>query len=58
MTATNVDGAEGRFTESDRSSPGDGSLKHGGRPDQARHTVKDAVDEIFDRVKTSRRKRH
>src|SRR5437016_2728999 len=57
MTAKNVDGAEGRFTESDRSSPHDRSLKRGARPHQARHIVKDAADEILDRVQTSWRTR-
>lgn len=53
MTAKNVDGAEGRFTDSDRSSPGDGSLKRGARLDQVRHTVIDEADEILDRVRIS-----
>jgi uncharacterized protein YjbJ (UPF0337 family) len=50
MTAKNIDEAKGRVKEAAGVLAGDEDLKRRGRLDQARHTIKDAVDKVFDRV--------
>ena len=54
MTAKNLDEAKGRVKEATGVLTGDDGLKRAGRLDQARHTVKDAVDKVFDRIQNSR----
>lgn len=52
MTAKNVDEVKGRIKEATGVLTGDEGLKRAGRLDQARRTVKVAVDKIFDRVQS------
>ncbi|MGA2927391.1 MAG: CsbD family protein [Solirubrobacteraceae bacterium] len=54
MTAKNVDEVKGRVKRAAGVLTGDASLEREGRVDQARQTIKDAVDKILDRIPTSR----
>jgi uncharacterized protein YjbJ (UPF0337 family) len=51
MTDKNVDEAKGRVKEAAGSLTGDESLKQDGRTDQAKASVKDAVDKVSDKAK-------
>jgi uncharacterized protein YjbJ (UPF0337 family) len=51
MSDKNVDEAKGRIKEAAGSLTGDESLKDEGRADQAKSSVKDAVDKVADKVK-------
>jgi uncharacterized protein YjbJ (UPF0337 family) len=48
MTAKNIDKAKGRAREAAGALTGDRQLKHRGRVDQAKGSVKDAVDKVAD----------
>jgi len=50
MTDKNVDEVKGRVKEAAGVLTDDTSLKHEGRIDQARHSIKDAVDKIADKL--------
>lgn len=50
MTTKNVDEAKGRAKEAAAALADDKSLRHEGRIDQAKHTIKDAVDKIADMI--------
>ncbi|MGA2015049.1 MAG: CsbD family protein [Solirubrobacteraceae bacterium] len=49
MPANNVDEVKGRIKEAAGVLTGNERLRREGRLDQARHTIKNAVDKIFDR---------
>jgi uncharacterized protein YjbJ (UPF0337 family) len=51
MTDKNVDEAKGRVKEAAGSLTGDESLKQEGQTDQAKASVKDAVDHVADKAK-------
>jgi uncharacterized protein YjbJ (UPF0337 family) len=51
MTDKNVDEAKGRVKEAAGSLTGDESLKAEGQTDQAKASVKDAVDTVADKAK-------
>lgn len=51
MTDKNVDEAKGRVKEAVGSLTGDESLKREGQGDQAKSSVKDAVDKVADKAK-------
>jgi len=51
MSDKNVDEAKGRIKEAAGSLTGDESLKEEGRADQAKSSIKDAVDSVADKVK-------
>jgi uncharacterized protein YjbJ (UPF0337 family) len=50
MTDKNVDEAKGRVKEAAGSLTGDKDLKNEGKVDQAKSSVKDAVDKVADKV--------
>jgi uncharacterized protein YjbJ (UPF0337 family) len=50
MTDKNVDEGKGRLKEAAGSLTGDQSLKNEGKVDQAKSSVKDAVDKVADKV--------
>lgn len=50
MTDKNVDEAKGRVKEAAGSLTGDRDLKNEGRVDQAKSSVKDAVDNVADKI--------
>ena len=50
MTDKHVDEAKGRVKEAAGSLTGDKDLKNEGKVDQARSSVKDAVDNVADKV--------
>ena len=50
MTAKNVDKAKGRVKEAAGALTGDRSLKNKGRADQAKGSVKGAVDDVADKL--------
>ncbi len=50
MNTQNIDEAKGRVKEAAGVLTDDKALKHEGRLDQARHTLKDAVDKIVDHL--------
>jgi uncharacterized protein YjbJ (UPF0337 family) len=50
MTSKNMDEVKGRAKEAAGELAGDPSLKREGRVDQAKHTIKDAVDKIADLI--------
>jgi uncharacterized protein YjbJ (UPF0337 family) len=50
MTDKNVDEAKGRVKEAAGSLTGDKDLKNEGKVDQAKSSVKDAVDKVGDKV--------
>ena len=50
MSDKNVDKAKGRAKEAAGALSGDKDLKARGRADQAKGSVKDAVDEVADRL--------
>jgi uncharacterized protein YjbJ (UPF0337 family) len=50
MTDKNIDEAKGRVKEAAGSLTGDKDLKNEGRVDQAKSSVKDAVDKVADKV--------
>ena len=54
MTDKHVDDAKGRVKEAAGSLTGDKDLKNEGRVDQAKSTVKDAVDKVADKVTPDR----
>jgi len=56
MAGKNVDKAKGRGKEAAGAVTGDSSLKNKGRVDQAKGSVKGAVDNVADRL-TGRRRR-
>jgi len=51
MTDKHVDEAKGRIKEAAGSLTGDESLKREGQGDQAKASVKDAVDKVADKAK-------
>lgn len=51
MTDKNVDEGKGRIKEAAGSLTGDDSLKNEGKADQAKSSVKDAVDKVADKAK-------
>jgi uncharacterized protein YjbJ (UPF0337 family) len=51
MSDKHVDEAKGRAKEAAGSLTGDESLKNEGRTDQAKSSVKDAVDNVADKAK-------
>ena len=50
MTDKNVDEAKGRVKEAAGSLTGDSDLKNKGKVDQAKSSVKDAVDKVADKA--------
>ncbi len=56
MTHKNVDKAKGRVKEAAGALTGDKSLKNKGRADQAKGSVKGAVDNIADKLRGKRRR--
>jgi len=56
MTDKNVDKAKGRVKEAAGALTGDRSLKNKGRVDQAKGSVKGAVDNVADKLTGKRRK--
>jgi len=54
MTDKNVDEVKGRVKEAAGVLTDDTSLKHEGRIDQARHTIKDVVDKIVSAPRDAR----
>ena len=56
MTGKNVDKAKGRVKESAGALTGDRSLKNKGRVDQAKGSVKGAVDDVADKLTGKRKK--
>jgi uncharacterized protein YjbJ (UPF0337 family) len=50
MTDKNIDEGKGRVKEAAGSLTGDQSLKNEGKVDQAKSSVKDAVDKVGDKV--------
>jgi len=50
MTDKNVDEVKGRVKEATGSLTGDRDLKNEGKVDQAKSSVKDAVDSVADKV--------
>lgn len=50
MTDKHVDEGKGRLKEAAGSLTGDESLKNEGRADQAKSSVKDAVDKVADKA--------
>jgi uncharacterized protein YjbJ (UPF0337 family) len=50
MTDKNVDEVTGRVKEAAGVLTDDKSLKREGRIDQAKHTIKDAVDKVADKI--------
>ena len=50
MSDKHVDDGKGRLKEAAGSLTGDDSLKREGKIDQAKSTVKDAVDKVADKV--------
>jgi uncharacterized protein YjbJ (UPF0337 family) len=51
MTDKNIDEAKGRIKEAAGSLTDDDSLRREGKADQAKSTVKDAVDKVADTAK-------
>jgi uncharacterized protein YjbJ (UPF0337 family) len=56
MTHKNIDKAKGRVKEAAGALTGDRSLKNKGRADQAKGSVKGAVDNIADKLTGKRRR--
>jgi uncharacterized protein YjbJ (UPF0337 family) len=56
MTDKNVDKAKGRVKEAAGALTGDRSLKNKGRVDQAKGSVKGAVDDVTDKLKPKRKR--
>lgn len=56
MTDKNVDKAKGRAKEAAGAVTGDSSLKNKGRVDQAKGSVKGAVDDVADKLTGKRKK--
>ena len=54
MDDKNVDEGKGRVKEAAGSLSGDDSLKNEGKTDQAKSSVKDAVDKVVDTVTPNR----
>jgi uncharacterized protein YjbJ (UPF0337 family) len=52
MSDKNVDEGKGRLKEAAGSLTGDDSMKNEGKVDQAKSSVKDAVDKVADKVPT------
>lgn len=50
MSDKNIDEGKGRVKEATGSLTGDDSLKNEGKVDQAKSSVKDAVDKVADKV--------
>lgn len=57
MTDTNTDKAKGRVKEAAGALTGDDALKNDGRADQAKGSVKKAVDKVAEAVKGESHKR-
>ena len=51
MTDKNIDEGKGRIKEGTGTLTGDDSLKNEGKADQAKASVKDAVDNVTDKAK-------
>jgi uncharacterized protein YjbJ (UPF0337 family) len=51
MTDKNIDEGKGRIKEAAGTLTGDDSLKNEGKADQAKASVKNAVDNVTDRIK-------
>ena len=56
MTDKHVDKAKGRVKEAAGALSGDRSLKNKGRADQAKGSVKNAVDNVADKLPGNRRR--
>ena len=56
MTDKHVDKAKGRAKEAAGALSGDRSLKNKGRADQAKGSVKNAVDKVTDKLPGNRRR--
>ena len=50
MTDKHIDEAKGRLKEAAGAVTGDGDLKREGKTDQAKSSVKDAVDKVADKL--------
>jgi uncharacterized protein YjbJ (UPF0337 family) len=50
MTDKNIDEGKGRIKEAAGSLTGDDSLKNEGKADQAKSSIKDAVDKVADKA--------